>query len=174
MYGKTFESMYDGSMIGTGLNVYGVWNYVIAKTRRGVIELNPKLLAFILGGDQAEIESAIEFLCSPDTKSRSKEEEGRRLVKEGEYQYRVVNWKLYDGIKSESDRREYNRVKQAEYRAKNDADISEMGPEEAKACKKEYRKRRKRTIHQAACDGAQQAIHDGFKEADDANQTPST
>jgi hypothetical protein len=117
MYGKAFESMYDGSMIGSGLNVFAVWNYVVAKTRRGVIELNPKLLAFILGGKEDEIDEAIARLCAPDPKSRSKQEEGRRLIKEGEYQYRVVNWELYSGIRNEIERREYNRVKQAEYRA---------------------------------------------------------
>lgn len=116
MYGKAFESMYDGSMVGAGTNVFAVWNYVIAKTRRGIIELNPKLLAFILGGTEKEVSQAIVFLCSKDPKSRSKTADGSRLVKEGEYQYRVVNWHLYDGIKSELDRREYNRVKQAEYR----------------------------------------------------------
>ena len=116
MYGKSFESKYDGSMIGAGFNVFAVWDYIITKTRRGVIELNPTLLAFILGGSEKEVLAAIKFLCSPDVKSRSKAESGARLVKEGEYQYRVVNWDFYSGIKNELDRREYNRVKQAEYR----------------------------------------------------------
>lgn len=110
--------MYEGSMIGAGVHVFAVWNYVIAKTRRGVIELNPKMLAFILGGTMAEVEDAIKILCAPDAQSRSKNENGRRLVREGEFQYRVVNWEKYNGIKTETDRREYNRVKQQEYRAK--------------------------------------------------------
>lgn len=134
-------------MIGSGLNVFAVWNYVIAKTRRGVIELNPELLAFILGCDAKEIQSAITFLCSPDKRSRSKDHGGRRLIQEGEYQYRVVNWKMYDGIKSEADRREYNRRKQAEYRATQRANalgamnrnrekrfIAEAGNDNQKAC----------------------------------------
>lgn len=121
MYGKSFESMYDGSMVGSGLNVFAVWNYVVAKTRRGVIELNPKLLAFILGAKESDITDAIKKLCSPDPNSRSKEEDGRRLIKEGEYQYKVVNWHLYNGIRNEIDRREYNRVRQAEYRQKRAA-----------------------------------------------------
>jgi len=116
MYGKSFESKYDGSMIGAGFNVFAVWDYIITKTRRGAIELNPKLMAFILGGSEKEVLAAINFLCSPDVRSRSKEEGGARLVKEGEYQYRVVNWDYYSGIRNELDRREYNRVKQSEYR----------------------------------------------------------
>jgi hypothetical protein len=122
MYGKAFESMYSGSMVGSSLNVFAVWNYVIAKMRMGVVEINPKILAFILGGEEKEIERAIEFLCSPDPKSRSKEEDGRRLVQEGQFQYRVVNWAFYESIKNENDRREYNRNKQREYRLRKKLD----------------------------------------------------
>ena len=105
-------------MIGAGLNVFAVWNYCIAKNRSGVVELNPKLLAFVLGGKEAEICSAIEKLCSPDPASRSKECGGRRLVKEGEYQYKMVNWAAYDSCRSGEDLREYRRRKQAEWRAR--------------------------------------------------------
>lgn len=105
-------------MYGAGLNVFAVWNYIITKTHHGVIELNPKMLANTLGGEPREIEDAIEFLCKPDSSSRTKAEGGRRLVKEGEFQYRVVNWEVYHGIKSEEARREYNRVAQVKHRAK--------------------------------------------------------
>jgi hypothetical protein len=121
MYGKSFESMYEGSMIGAGLNVFAVWNYCIAKNRSGIVELNPQLLAFILGTTQKEIVDAIEKLSAPDPKSRSKEFGGRRIVKDGEYQYRMVNWAHYDSMKSAEDLREYNRRKQAEWRAREKA-----------------------------------------------------
>lgn len=118
MYGKAFETMYEGSMIGAGVAVFAVWNYCIAKNRSGVVELNPALLAFILGATPKEIEKAIEKLSSPDAKSRSKELGGRRIVKEGEYQYRMVNWARYDSMRSAEDYREYNRRKQAEWRSR--------------------------------------------------------
>lgn len=120
MYGKSFESKYDGSMVGAGFHVYAVWDYCITKNRSGFVELNPKLLAFILdgghSGSEQKVIDAIEFLTRPDAKSRSAEADGRRLVKEGQFQYRMVNWSLYEGIKSIADLREYNRRKQAEYR----------------------------------------------------------
>lgn len=116
MYGKAFEAMYEGSMIGAGVDVFAVWNYCIAKNRSGVIELNPKLLGFIFGAEEQVILSAINKLCEPDPASRSKAEGGRRLIKEGEYQYRMVNWAKYDGIRNAAELREYHRRKQAEYR----------------------------------------------------------
>ena len=121
MYGKSYESKFTGSMVGAGLNVFAVWDYLLTMARGGYVEVNPVLLAFTLGGpeqDIKEIEDALDFLQQPDPKSRSKLEGGRRIVKEGEYQYRLVNWVEYNGIRTEEDRREYNRVKQAEWRAR--------------------------------------------------------
>jgi hypothetical protein len=108
-------------MVGAGLNVFAVWNYIVTNTHFGVIELNPKLLKTILGGELEEIESALEYLSRPDPDSRSKSEDGRRIVKEGQFQYRVVNWEDYQAMKNADDLREYNRRKQAEYRAKKKA-----------------------------------------------------
>jgi hypothetical protein len=110
--------MYEGSMIGAGMNVFAVWNYIITKGRAGAIEINPKLLAFTLGGREEDVVAALEFLQKPDPQSRSKEEGGRRIIKDGQFQYRIVNWEHYQRIKNAEDKREYNRVKQAEYRAK--------------------------------------------------------
>jgi hypothetical protein len=118
MYGKTFRSMYEGSMYGSGLNVFAVWNYCIAWCDNGVIEVNPVKLAHTLGCEVVEVEDALKVLQAPDPQSRHKEKEGRRLVKEGQFQYRMVAWDDYQKIRNEDERREYNRVKQAQYRAR--------------------------------------------------------
>ncbi len=123
MFGKHFASMYEGSMFGAGAVVFAVMGYVIAnqepdRTVGSQVELNPKLLAAILGEPVKEVEKAIDFLCSPDKESRSKDEGGRRLVKMGQFAYRVVNGAKYLKILDREARREYQRVKQAEYRAK--------------------------------------------------------
>lgn len=130
MYGKSYEQMYTGSMVGAGLNVFAVWNYIITNTHFGVIELNPKLLNAILGGELSEVEDALEFLSSPDPDSRSKEEEGRRIVREGQFQYRVVNWNAYQTMKNDNALRNYNRIKQAEYRERERELLQDMTPEQ--------------------------------------------
>ena len=133
MYGKSFESKYEGSMVGAGVYVFAVWDYCITKNRSGIVELNPKLLAFVLDGDAdgsmgsaKHIQDAIDYLLRPDAESRSKESEGRRLIKEGAFQYRMVNWAAYDGLKSLAEQREYNRRKQAEYREKKRRNTMDM------------------------------------------------
>jgi hypothetical protein len=121
MYGKHFESMYEGSMVGAGVTVFAVWGYVIAKMQpdRVVgfqVSLNPKLLASVLGGDEKEIQKAIAYLCAPDPLSRNKAEEGRRLVRLGQFDYQVVSGKLYSDIRDEEAKRAYNRERQAKRR----------------------------------------------------------
>lgn len=118
MFGKHFESMYKGSMYGAGLAVFAVWGYVISNVKRGRIEINPQQLADTLGGEVHEVEEALEWLMQPDKRSRNKEHDGRRLVKEGEFQYFVPSAGYYRKIRDEEERRIYNREKQREIRAK--------------------------------------------------------
>jgi hypothetical protein len=137
MYGKSYESKFEGSMVGSGLAVFAVWDYMTTKARDGYVEVNPELLAFTLGGreqDPSEIVQALEFLQRPDPRSRSQKEGGRRIVKEGQFQYRLVNWGEYNRIRTEEDRREYNRRKQAEYRAKRRSSPPDAHEVEAVRC----------------------------------------
>lgn len=110
MYGKIFESTFTGSMVGSGATVFAVWSYVIANTKGSRVELNPQFLALILGDKIENVEAAITTLCAEDPRSRSKAHDGRRLVREGEFQYFVPNHEAYRGMRDDDDRREYNRV----------------------------------------------------------------
>lgn len=117
MYGKFFASTFTGSMFGAGAHVFSVWGYVIANAVDGTVEVNPNLLASVIGTDAAHIQSALDYLCAPDPKSRTDTDEGRRLVYESGYQYRVVNHAAYRAIRNEEDRRAYNREAQRKHRA---------------------------------------------------------
>ena len=119
MYGKLFESLYEGSMVGSGATVFAVWGYVIAHMRadgkpgnhiNAQVDINPQLLAFILGESEKEVGRAIAKLCAPDPKSRTPDEQGRRLVKMGQFTYRVVNGAKYMDIRTSEERREYFRI----------------------------------------------------------------
>lgn len=105
-------------MFGAGSDVFAVWGYVIANTVDSRVELNPHLLASILGSTPTAVEKAIVKLCQPDPKSRNREAKGRRLQKEGQFQYRVTSHQIYREMKNEEQRRTYNREKQRESRAR--------------------------------------------------------
>lgn len=124
MYGKHFASMYQGSMVGSGAIVFAVMGYVIAngipdRTVGMQVDLNPKLLSFILGESEKDIAKAIKFLCEPDPDSRSDDHQGRRLVRLGQFSYQVVNGAKYRWIRDEEKRREQNRDAQRRRRLKN-------------------------------------------------------
>ena len=124
MWSKHFKSMYEGSMYGAGIAVFAVWGYVLSHTEKGKVELNPKRLADTLGGSVDEVVKAIEFLCNPDKESRFKEHEGRRMLKDGEFQYYLPAWQHYQAIRNEEDRRESNRMAQERFRAKKKVEVT--------------------------------------------------
>lgn len=119
MYGKHFASMYTGSMYGAGINVFAVWGYAIGNTDKdGMVEINPVPLSDALGNCTPEdIEAAIQYLTDADPRSRSKKEDGRRLVEEGQFLYRVVNHGEYKKIRMAEDRREYLKLKKRQARS---------------------------------------------------------
>lgn len=124
MYGKLFQSTFAGSMMAAGAEVFAVWAYVIAHTNKtSRVELNPRLLAAVIGSTPDRMQAAIDALCQPDSQSRSKDADGRRLVREGQYQFWVVNHSHYRNIRNEEERREYNRQKKREERARKAQDV---------------------------------------------------
>lgn len=127
-------------MIGRGSCFFAVWGYVISHMMpdREVgtqVELNPELIAFVLGESVDNVKGVIEQMCQPDSKSRSKELEGRKLVKIGEYSYKVVNGEKYRAIRDEEARRDQNRIAQAKFRKKHgktkvNGDAGDVGHQE--------------------------------------------
>ena len=109
MFGKHFESTYTGSMMGAGALVFAVWGYVISHTRQSKVELNPKLLSLLIGEPEEAIKNTIAKLCEPDPNSRTKDYDGRRLIRQGEFEYEVVNYEKYRRLGSVDERREYHR-----------------------------------------------------------------
>jgi hypothetical protein len=107
-----------------------------------MVELNADIIGFLIGEPGDVVAGVIKEMCAKDPKSRTVEEEGRKLVQLTEYEYRVVNGAHYRNIRNEESRREYQRIKQAE-----------------------YRKRRKSVKLDAQKSGARQAIADGLNEA---------
>jgi hypothetical protein len=118
MYGKYFSCTFSGSMVGAGPDVFAIWGYIIANAIKSRVELNPTIIAVLIGMSVERVEAVIKYLESPDLKSRSKEHDGRRIIREGEYQYFIPTHEHYRRMVNNDELREYNRTKQAERRAK--------------------------------------------------------
>lgn len=131
MYGKFFRACFQGSMVGAGDHVFAVWAYAISHAVKSRVELNPDYLWRVIGSTKEKMVAAIEYLSQPDPGSRHDEHEGRRLVKEGAYQYFLPQFERYQKIKNNDDLREQNRIRQARHREKKKTQPIEKDPIES-------------------------------------------
>lgn len=124
MFGKFFASTFTGSMVGAGANVFAVWGYIIANADKdGFVELNPTLVAAAIGAPVEAVNAAIEYLMAADPNSRSKKEDGRRLVKQSAYMYLIPTYADYRAIRDYDGRKAYMREYMRDYRANKNKDL---------------------------------------------------
>lgn len=145
-YVKLFQSILDSTVWQEDLPTKVVWITLLAmKDRHGYVGASVPGLAKRAGVSMAECEKALEKFRKPDPYSRTKAFDGRR-IEDSQGGWTVLNHEFYRSKMSPEDRREYQRVKQAE-----------------------YRKRKKEHKVTAQRDGAIEAIRDGFEEV--SNET---
>jgi hypothetical protein len=117
-YVKIFQSILDSTVWQEDLPTKVVWITLLAmKDRDGYIGASRPGLAKRAGVSLEECEAALEKFKRPDPYSRTKDFEGRR-IEEAQGGWSVLNHHFYRNKLSDEDRREYKRVKQAEYRAR--------------------------------------------------------
>lgn len=99
MFGKLFASAFEGSMRGKS-DALLVWFNMIAHSPSGVCDRTQQTIADETGLTLPRVTAAIEYLESPDPKSRSPDEEGRRIVRldaHRDWGWRLVNhWKYHE------------------------------------------------------------------------------
>jgi hypothetical protein len=140
-YTKLFSSIVASTIWREDDKTRIVWITMLAmKNERHIVEASLPGLADMARVTLKECEGAIKKLESSDKWSRNQEHEGRRIEK-CTGGWLILNGEFYRAQMSADERREYQRLKQAE-----------------------YRKRRKVLKHTAGCEGAQEAIRDGFAE----------
>jgi hypothetical protein len=92
---------------------------------RGEVQASIPGLARRAGITIPECEAGLSVLDSPDRFSRSKEHEGRRIAGiDGGWE--LLNHSKYRALLSADERREYNRKKQADFRAKKKDSVNDM------------------------------------------------
>jgi hypothetical protein len=138
-YTKLFESILDSTIWGESAETRIVWITMLAmRNKSHRVEASLPGLAHRARVKLEDAEKAVKKFLGPDKFSRSKEHDGRRIeaVDGG---WLILNGEKYRAKLNEAERREYQRVKQGE-----------------------YRKRRKVLKVGAQCEGARDAIADGM------------
>jgi hypothetical protein len=117
-YTKVFASLLDSTVWGLGKEARLLWITLLLKKDRGqVVRASLPGLAHSARLTVGEVELALEELLAPDKYSQSREHEGRRIERV-EGGWLVVNGEKYRDMLNLDDRREYQRLKQAEYRVR--------------------------------------------------------
>jgi hypothetical protein len=122
MYGKIFESIYDGTISVNWKGLVTFQQLIVLCDADGVVDMTPPAISRRTNIPIDIIEEGLTFLAQPDKYSRSKEYEGRRIIlidSEREWGWQIVNHKYYRNLASREDKKEKDRVRIAEKRSKN-------------------------------------------------------
>jgi hypothetical protein len=122
MYGKIFSSMYDGSLYGQWEAIVTMQQLIVLCDIGGVVDMTPQAIAARTSIPLEIIQKGIELLMQPDKYSRTPDCDGRRIELIDDrrpWGWHIVNYDKYRFMASAEEKREADRVRIAEKRAKS-------------------------------------------------------
>jgi hypothetical protein len=121
MYAKIYSSMFDGT-----LATVGPWEAIVTFQQMlilcepdGTIDMTAEVLSRRTTIPLDIILTGISALLRPDEKSRTPDEDGRRIIAlhpERDWGWKIVNYGKYRSFKTPEEKREYMREYMREYR----------------------------------------------------------
>lgn len=115
-YTKLFSSIVASTIWREDIATKVLWVTMLAmKNERHIVEGSVPGLAHLAGVSMEECEASLGKLIAPDPYSRNQDHQGRRIeaVDGG---WLILNGEYYRKKMSQDERREYQRIKQAQYR----------------------------------------------------------
>ena len=114
MYGKLFSQMYDGTLATKGpwQALVTFQQLIILADQHGIVDMTPEAIARRTTVPLQIIQEGLRHLQEPDPKSRTSDEEGRRISLLSEsraWGWRIVNYRHYRILRSGDERRAYHR-----------------------------------------------------------------
>src|SRR6266478_5175351 len=130
MFAKVFEQIFDSS-IAEDYNCRRMFmDLLVLADSTGAVDMTHEAIARRINVPLDEVRQYIEQLCQPDARSRSKLEEGKRLVHldvNRDWGWQIVNYRHYRNLKDEEARRSYFRDAQRKARAKKKKAVKDKG-----------------------------------------------
>jgi hypothetical protein len=124
MYGKIFDSIYDGSLYGQWEAIVTLQQMIVLCDAEGFVDMTPQALAARTSIPLEIIAKGIELLLEPDRYSRTEGADGKRIEPidpRRPWGWRIVNYGKYREMRTQEDRREYRREYMKDYRAPKDS-----------------------------------------------------
>lgn len=122
VFAKIFSQIFDSSISADYMVRHVFMDLLVLADRDGVVDMTTDAIARRTNVPEDIVIRAIQELTSADVKSRSHEEDGRRLVpidSHRDWGWEIVNYAHYRNIKDEEARRTYFRDKKREQRQKS-------------------------------------------------------
>lgn len=121
MYGKIFESMYDGTLAADWKAMVTFQQMIVLADFNGIVDYTPPAISRRTGIPLDIIEHGIEKLEAPDPYSRTPDDEGRRIRRMDEHRpwgWYIVNYEDYKTLASRAEERERARLRKQKQREK--------------------------------------------------------
>jgi hypothetical protein len=122
MYGKIFESIYDGSLYGDWKAIAVLQQLIVLADEHGVVDMTPQAISGRSSFPLEIIEDGLKTLSSPDERSRSDKEDGKRIIltdPERGWGWSIVNYKYYRDLASRVEKQAADRARIALYPRKD-------------------------------------------------------
>lgn len=121
MYVKVFEQILDSSIADNYEVRHFFEDLLKLADREGVVDMTPEAIARRINLPVEKVKPLLVELEKPDPASRSRVEDGKRIVRLDGYRdwgWTIVNYEHYRSIRNDEDRRRANREAQQRHRAK--------------------------------------------------------
>lgn len=122
MYAKIFSQIFNSSIADDYRVRHLFMDLLALSDQEGIVDMTHEAISARTRVPLEEVKAAIAKLELPDERSRSREHEGRRLVRLDDHRdwgWMIVNYLRYREMKSETDRKEYLRNYMVEYRKRH-------------------------------------------------------
>lgn len=111
MYGKIWKSMFEGSLYDAGWEAIVTFMVLITfANKTGEVDITVSALSGKTTIPKEHLENGLAILMEPDTLSRTKEDDGRRLVlidEDRPWGWRIVNYEKYSNARDMAAIRQY-------------------------------------------------------------------
>ena len=119
MYGKIFDSIYDGSLYGQWEGIVTLQQMIVLCDQEGFVDMTTQALSARTSIPLDIITKGVAILMEPDRYSRTEGAEGRRIElidQRRPWGWKIVNYGKYREMRTANDRREYMREYMRDYR----------------------------------------------------------
>jgi hypothetical protein len=112
MYGKIFESIYDGSLYGDWEAIIVFKAMIVLADETGIIDMSPQAMAGRTSYPMDVIKKGLSVLQKPDPDSRHPGHDGRRIIalEDGRsFGWQIVNYKIYRNMATREEKKRADR-----------------------------------------------------------------